>query len=873
MRLVLTHEQADFDALASQLGTYLLDNGLVPVLPRKLNRNVRSFVTIYGAELPYIDVRDLQLGKIQDVTLVDTQSLVTFKGMDSKTIVRVIDHHPPRQGIPESWGVTNTGTAATTTYLTELISGEQISLSVIHASLLLLGIYEDSGSLTYSSTTGRDARAAAYLIDQGANLQIVAEFLNPPLSAEQRLFYDQLSASAEIHNINGHRIVIACGDMGSFNEEISTLAHKLRDLFEPDALFVIVSTVEGVRLVARSTTDLIDVGIIASHFGGGGHDRASAALIRGSESKKDPDACSKTYQHLLEILPKFVRPSITVSQIMSGSPHVLSPETSLIEASHLMKYYGYEGYPVVEKGKVVGLLTRRVVDRALIHKLNLTVASLMDAKEVWVKPEDSIQYLQTRMTDSGWGQIPVLNPESGKMIGIVTRTDLLKMLSPKLIKKDRENLEDQLKKALSPAHLSIIRSIAASADEQKLPIYVVGGFVRDLLLSRPSIDFDIVVEGDAIIMAKLVAEKYGGRVVVHTRFGTAKWFLEKSIFQGEDIPEFLDFITARMEFYTHPTALPTVERSSIKLDLHRRDFTINTLSLRLDGIYFGDLYDYWGGLSDLKNCLIRVLHSLSFVDDPTRMLRAVRFEQRFGFQIEDRTLHLMLDAKNLINSLSGDRVRHELNLILDEDDSVQMLSRLSELGLLAAIHPYLPWDPAICLEMQENMMQEPPKSWGIAQNFIERRAMGYHLWLSHIPEVELDSVCKRLRLPDLFKRNIKAIQIVITQLPRLRYDLPSKIFQTLDEIPMLAIFVAYLKIDQDSKLSLDKYVTSWRGFKTNFTGDDLIKRGLPPGPVYQNILQKLRSAWLDGEIKSRAEEEALLDGLINGMSESNLDTF
>jgi tRNA nucleotidyltransferase (CCA-adding enzyme) len=372
---------------------------------------------------------------------------------------------------------------------------------------------------------------------------------------------------------------------------------------------------------------------------------------------------------------------------MSGRPHVLSPETSVADAARLMQQYGYEGYPVVENGKVIGLLTRKVVDKALNHKLNSTAANLMDANEIWVNPDDSLQHLQSRMTDSGWGQIPVVDPASGSVIGIVTRTDLLKTLTPRLTGKNRKNLGPQLINALSANHLAIIRSIAAEAIEQKLPIYVVGGFVRDLMLDRPSIDFDIVVEGDAIQMAKNVAAKFGGRVTVHTRFGTAKWYLDESAFQGADIPEFLDFITARLEFYAHPTALPTVERSSIKFDLHRRDFTINTLALRLDGRFFGELYDFWGGLSDIKDRLIRVLHSLSFVDDPTRMLRAIRFEQRFGFQIEDRTLQLMLDARELLGNISGDRIRHEINLILDEEYCVQILSRLADLGLLTAIHP------------------------------------------------------------------------------------------------------------------------------------------------------------------------------------------
>jgi len=861
MRLILTHEQADFDAMASLLGAYLLENSSIPVLPRKLNRNVRSFITFYGAELPFVDASDLPAGKIEFVTLVDTQSLITIKGMDKHTQVRVLDHHPFRKDLPSNWDVTQLNTGSTTTYLAELISESHRNLSVVQATLLLLGIYEDTGSLTYTSTTGRDGRAAAYLVDQDADLEILAKFLNSPLSAEQRSFFDKLSANAKIHNIKGHRIVITYENMDEFNEEISSLAHKLRDFFDPDGLFVIVSTNEGIRLVARSTSDHIDVGAIAGFFGGGGHDRASAALIR----KNVDNDIKVIYQQLLDILPKFVTPSITVAQIMSGRPHLLSPKTSVTEASRLMQYYGYEGYPVVENGKVIGLLTRKVVDKALNHKLNMTAGSLMDANEVWVYPDDSIQQLQSRMTDSGWGQIPVVDPLSGEVVGIVTRTDLLKLLTQKSTKKDVGNLGSKLSKALPPDHLAIIRSIAAIAVEQRLPIYVVGGFVRDLMLDRPSMDFDIVVEGDAIHMAQIVSGQHGGKVTIHKRFGTAKWYLDNSDFQGADAPEFLDFITARMEFYAHPTALPTIERSSIKFDLHRRDFTINTLALRLDGRYFGELFDYWGGLSDINGRIIRVLHSLSFVDDPTRMLRAIRFEQRFGFRIEDRTLQLMLDAKGLLGNISGDRIRHELNLIFEEAKNLEMLSRLTELGLLTAIHPSLYWDRSIQAEISGNIDKFPPKNWGpslTASISSDKKTLIYLIWLSHLPDEDVTEVCKRLKLSESLKKNIQAIKRIVAIIPKMGQALPSQIFKELEGISMLALYIASLKIDIGSVETLEKYILTWKNISAKTTGNDLKEQGIPPGKIYQHILERLRSAWLDGEIKSPEEESAMLEKII-----------
>jgi len=871
MRVILTHEQADFDAVASQLGAALLDEAAIPVLPRRVNRNVRSFLTLYGSELPFVDARDLPAGTVEAVTLVDTQSLVTLKGMNAATRVRVIDHHPLRPGLPGEWQVQVEEIGATTTLMVEQLIENEIELTMLQATLLLLGIYEDTGSLTYVRTTARDARAAAFLLEAGADLRTVSRFLNPPLSPEQRAIYEQLVANARTHQIHGYRIVTACGDASGSLEEVSSLTHKLRDLLDPDALFVLVTTTDGTRLVARSTSDGIDVSAIAAHFGGGGHDRAAAALIRPADRPPGPETLAALEAELLEILPRFVRPSVTVGQMMSRRPRLLSPSTPAREAARLMQRYGYEGFPVVQDGRVVGLLTRRAVDRALAHKLNLTAASLMEAGEVVVHPSDSIQHLQMVMTDSGWGQVPVAD-ESGKIIGIVTRTDLLKTLAPPSPSGGRtRSLASRLEQALPPERMSLLKAIIETAAGLNVALYIVGGFVRDLLLDRPSLDFDLVVEGDAITLAREMARRYGGQVISHSRFGTAKWFLHQGldlsrlgIRDSSALPEFLDFISARTEFYERPTALPTVERGSIKLDLHRRDFTINTLALRLDGRHYGELLDYWGGLADLRAGLVRVLHSLSFVDDPTRMLRAVRFEQRFGFRIEARTLQLMTEARPLLEKLSPERIGHEIDLILDEPAAVAMLSRLAELGLLQAIHPAIPWDDSLRALLAAGLEQTPPPAWGTLPDLRQvprRRALGYLLWLSSLPSDQIHVVSARLRLPVTLRAALLATHDLRADLPGLVSARPSAVVARLEDVPLMSVFATWLAAPAEQRAVLENYLLRWRHIKPGVTGHTLKERGLQPSPRYQKILRRLRDAWLDGEISSQAEESALLDAL------------
>src|SRR5258705_1283537 len=244
----------------------------------------------------------------------------------------------------------------------------------------------------------------------------------------------------------------------------------------------------------------------------------------------------------------------------------------------------------------------------------------------------------------------------------------------------------RLESALSAEHLRLLHFGRDAALQRGLPLYIVGGSVRDLVLGRRLNDFDLTVEGDAIALARALASKHGGGMTAHKKFGTAKWFLPETLKMDHDT---LDLISARSETYKYPAALPTVKLGSLADDLHRRDFTINALAVRLDGSHFGELRDDLNGMDDLQKGMIRVLHPRSFIDDPTRMYRAVRYEGRYGFKIDEDTLALIPEARPFVEKLSAQRIRHELDLILEESNAVSMLKRLDELDLLSVIHPVL----------------------------------------------------------------------------------------------------------------------------------------------------------------------------------------
>lgn len=868
MRIILTHEQTDFDGIASLLGAHLLDQKSVPVMPRRMNRNVHAFVTIYGVDLPFVDPRDLGDQPIELVTLVDTQSLISIKGITEASKIHVVDHHAKRVDLPADWEVKIVETGANVTVFVEQIIDRDIPIGLVEATLLLLGIYEDTGSLSYTRTTSRDVHAAGFLLEQGANLSILSDYLNHPLTTQQQKIYDELRASAESHSIHGHNVLIAPGDACGMDEELSTIAHKLRDLIDPDAIIMIIKIHGGVQLIARSTSDDIDVAKIANHFGGGGHQRAAAALIKSNE-------VSKVYDELLNILPEYVQPAVTVNEIMSRAPQLLTPSTPVTEIAQKMQRYGYEGYPVVDKGEIIGLVTRRAVDRALNHKLNLTAESLMEAGNVSITPESSIEKLQSLMVLTGWGQIPVVDREEENIIGIVTRTDLLETLAPPTIQNGKQNLADTLERALPEVRLELLKRIAEIAQDHRVALYIVGGFVRDLLLGYPSLDFDLVVEGDAIALAEAVRREFGGRITTHKQFGTAKWFLAKrhpktnetedlKSNNKESLPATLDFITARREFYSEPSALPVVETSSIKLDLHRRDFTINTLALRLDGHHYGNLYDYWGGYQDIRRGLVRVLHSLSFVDDPTRMLRAVRYEQRYDFQIGQRTLQLLVEARGLLNRVSGDRIRHEIDNIIEEDRYFSMMSRLNELSLLKSIHTNLVWDEWLQEKIQT--LRQPDPVWEIGlrvKGISTRRILVYTLWFIRQPWSQVVRIAERLRLPQVIKTVIKDACQLWSDQSKVDNEKPSQITSRLDNVHKLAIYALFVTTESSSvRASLQLYIAKWKDIKPTITGHDLRARNLKPGPHYATILAQIKTAWLDSEISTKKQETELLEKLI-----------
>jgi tRNA nucleotidyltransferase (CCA-adding enzyme) len=424
---------------------------------------------------------------------------------------------------------------------------------------------------------------------------------------------------------------------------------------------------------------------------------------------------------------------------------------------------------------------------------------------------------------------------------------------PDVLKYQKSDLE----RILLPEQVSLLRLVAGAAAARRLPLYLVGGLVRDLLLGSPAKDFDLVVEGNAIPLAETLAAQYGGKVITHIRFGTAQWF------QAGPGCDALDFISTRSEIYKYPAALPTVNPGTLTDDLLRRDFTINTLALRLDGEHWGELRNDLGGQEDLKQGLIRVLHSESFQDDPTRLFRAVRYEQRYGFRIVPETASLMPQARQGIGLLSAERLRHEFDLILEEEKSAAMLGRLAELDLLQPAHPALAWNKVLRERFRNAMRLLPAYHFKSIPAYADKGFLGWHFWLMDLPAIDLESLEHRLHFHANLFASLLAASALSADLPSLTGTKPSRWVARLEDLPVTAVYALFLASpDGQTRQDLCNYLETWRHVKPRTNGHNLMKHGLPPGPRYQQILQRLREAWLDGEVKTEKGELELLKKLL-----------
>lgn len=859
MDIITSHINADFDALASMVAAKKLYPSAHIVFPGSQEKKLRDFIeTLHPIEIKR--VKDINLSKVTRLIIVDTKKPDRIGALaellsKKKLKIHIYDHHPFHENDIRGEVEKIEQVGATATIFTEILKNRRLPPTPMEATILALGIYEETGSMLFPSTTERDLLAAAYLLKKGANLNIMSNFLKMELSREELDILNELVRSSEEKVIKGIRVKIGKASSEHYVGDAAHLAHRMMDMEDIDAVFVLLLMEGKMLIVARSKVPELDVARIMREFGGGGHPTAASATTKDA-------SLEVVEEKLSELINSHVKPGKNAFDIMTRPVVTIEWNITIREAESIMTRYGVNVLPVIRNKKYVGLISREVVEKALFHGFGKSgVMDFSTTDAITVDLNTPIRDIETLMIEQNQRFMPVL--EEGKIVGAITRTDLLRTLYEEFLRRRKiretvtrekqpigRNLSSWLKERFPAEIYSLLQSAGEIADELGYSAYLVGGSVRDLLRSEENLDIDIVIEGDGIALARIFGERIKAKVRTHSKFGTAQIFTK----HGK-----LDIATARTEYYESPAALPKVETSSIKKDLYRRDFTINTLAIKLNPRGFGILFDFFGGQRDLREKSIRVLHNLSFVEDPTRAFRAIRFSERFGFKISKHTGNLIKSAldMNLFDKLSGSRLYEELMLSFHETEPIKTLKRLSDFGLLTIIHENLLFNKE--LESTLKSTQETLAWFNLL--FLEEKTDRGILYLmallSGLKDEHVREVTERLSPPPKIKTLIiRSIMYARNTLRNLPLNDPVQVHSALgtQRLETILFLMAYSR-DRQKKKAISHYLTELRNITPLLRGSDLRKMGIQPGPIYSRILRRLHEEKLRGHLISREDEE------------------
>lgn len=867
--IITTHMNADFDAIASMLAAQKLYADSLVIFPGSQEKSLRNF---FIDSMVYLfnmaDLKKIDFSNIKRLVLVDTRQAGRIGKLSSvlerdDVDIHIYDHHPPAANDIKGHYEVYRQTGSTVTILAGILQEKGIKITPDEATIMCLGIYEDTGSFTFPSTTEDDFKAAAFLLSMGANLNVISNLISREINPKQiSLLNDMIQASVK-YNINGIEIAVTTISSDSYIHDFAFLVHKMARMENLDAIFAIAQMENKIYLVARSRISEVDVGTIVTPLGGGGHTFAASATIKGK-------TLAQTEQKLIEVLYDKIKARRMARQLMSSPPIMIGRDVSCKEASDVLTRYNINALLVTErtddKVNLIGYITRQVIEKALYHKLDhVHVGEYMTTEIESVGPDAELLEIQNKIIENKQRILPVIDKST--ILGVVTRTDLLNIL----VRQSQQNyseLSDQpreqisartrnivkfIEERLSKHLIDLLRKIGKVANEIGCGAYVIGGFVRDLLLYRNNEDVDIVIEGDGIAFAKKYAQLVGARVHIYGKFGTAVVIFPDGFK--------IDVASARMEYYKFPAALPTVEMSSIKLDLFRRDFTINTLAIQLNPERFGTLIDFFAAQKDIKEKAIKVLHNLSLVEDPTRVFRAIRFEQRFGFNIGKLTSGLIENAVKMdfFKRLSGRRVFSELKQILGEENPTPSIVRLNDYGLLKVIHPSLTLNKDLISSL--NSVKQV-LSWHDLL-FLEESYMKwavYFMVLFRHCEVDVSKeICDQFEIAPKYQEIFCKERFEAERcLYRLEIDHRIKNVELYKELSAfrieLILYMMAVTKHERAKKAISFFITQLRQIKISVSGKDLKEMRLEPGPLYRTILQAVLDAKLNGQLKTKNDE-------------------
>lgn len=864
-----THPNADLDALGSLAAVRHLHPGVVAVLSQGAEPVGRDLLQRLGEAAPTIhELGEVDLSAVARLVVVDTADLGRLGELGERARtgelgLTVYDHHGQHPAdLPAGTDYRSAATGANSAFLADLLRQAGAELTPAEATLLAAGIYEDTGLLTFAGVSGADFEAARWLHERGADLSLVGRVLRQDLDPGQLHLLDRILTG--LRPIPGlrHRVLVATLSDADRVQDAAAVVQRALDIREADGLVVLLQQDARVFCIARARLEGPDVGVVAAELGGGGHAYAASASLPGVP-------LAEAEERLLRALQDHDGRVRRLDDLASHRPHTVSADTTLDAAGELLARYPIKRLPVVDDaGRPLGYVDQGLVERARLHGLGEAPAADYAADLPTLAPDDSLRAAAAWILDRDWPLVGLVD-ESGALAGLVTRSDLLRALredfpdGPLVPEaggggRSRRDLSGRMRSLMDAATVADLQALGELAAEQGVRAFLVGGLVRDLLMNRRNTDVDVVVEGDAIALAEALAARRDGHMHSHGRFGTAVVQLGGN--------RRLDLATSRIEHYPYPAALPEVEQGSIKADLFRRDFTVNAMAVEVDGSAFGRLLDLFGGLQDVHQATLRALHSLSFVEDPTRILRGVRFEAELGFAIEAQTERLARRAAalELPARLSGHRLFRELRYLLDSSAPGVGVRRLHGLDLLRFIHADLGakgGERAAARVAEGQQVLEWYRLLYRGES-VAAWQVGLLLLLWELEPADREGVLAgfelRARTAGELAGDRRQAETVTDTLRRHGGPDgdPAARFEALEGLT-LAGCLALMAVTEDRvRAAVSAYLQHQRGLSPCLSGDDLLSLGVPPGPAVGRWLRELTRARVRGEVADRADEEA-----------------
>lgn len=869
MEIITGHINTDMDSLAATLLVRKLYPEATMIFPGALNKNVRDFVSLHKDALPIRRCCDIKLAEVKRLIVVDTLSpgrlglLQELLNRDDVEII-VFDHHIRQnsdlRGHYEYVGAVGT----TTTLVMEQILQKGLSLTPFEATVAALGIYEDTGRFTFANTTIRDAQLLPVLLAAGAQLQVVSEFTGWSINEEQRRLLADLLTRAEVVDRKGLRYVLASAARAEYITDLALITHHLGELYDVDAAATVVAMGPHVYFVGRSYSGEIDVGRIAQTLGGGGHFRAASAVIKNTE-------LAQVYQRVVQMFMHSDNLQPMARNIMSAPVKTIPQDMTMRELGNMLTRCGHSGIPVMDGTRIAGVISRRDVEKAQRKNMgHAPVKGFMQKNVISVAPDTTVKDMQRLLIEHDIGRLPVV--EADTLIGIISRSDILRVLHGTEVKDAYRVLyrADAATTLPSAQHMDmllqqntylhkLLTEIGKLAAELDMRAAVVGGFVRDLFLGVTNEDLDIVIEGDGLILAEELSRRLHADLKIHEVFGTAMLILP----DGQKI----DIATARTEYYEFPAALPTVRFSSLRQDLGRRDFTVNAMAVDISPDNFGHILDFFGGYADLQQGLIRILYSQSFYDDPTRIFRSIRFEQRYGFRLEIQTEQLLRSGVegNIWRNLSAERLARELCLIFKEHRCRRILKRLDNLKLWSALFPAAPLDAVIWEGLRRAQQVRhillpyitADDFWLVGPMLLFHRLtagqQADYLEILKLTVRQREHVAYTLRVLDDTLARLQQRQLTGAEIYELLHPLSA------EAIIFITTLVCRHKLANRRILT---FLKELRWIKHILDGEDIRQLGAKPGPAIGKILRLLQRQKLNGSLSTREAEVQFVKELI-----------